>query len=56
MIFEPQIPKWGLIEFEQYKEKLINYHNWLYTTGIKTGLITKKSQPVSYTHLRANET
>ena len=44
MIFEPQIPKWGLIEFEQYKEKLINYHNWLYTTGIKTGLISKKSQ------------
>ena len=59
MIFEPQIPKWGLIEFEQYKEKLINYHNWLYTTGIKTGLISKKSQQfiwdefiaVSYTHL-----
>jgi 16S rRNA G527 N7-methylase RsmG len=44
MIFEPQIPKWGLNEFEQYKEKLINYHNWLYTTGIKTGLISKKSQ------------
>ena len=42
MTFEPQIPKWGLIEFEQYKEKLVNYHDWLYTTGIKTGLISKK--------------
>mgnify|MGYP003304532511 CR=1 FL=1 len=36
------MPNWGLIEFEQHKEKLVNYHDWLYTTGIKTGLISKK--------------
>jgi hypothetical protein len=40
------MPNWGLIEFEQHKEKLVNYHDWLYTTGIKTGLISKKTQTV----------
>jgi 16S rRNA G527 N7-methylase RsmG len=44
MTFEPQIPKWGLSEFQQHKEKLLNYHYWLYTTGIKTGLISKKTK------------
>ena len=44
MTFEPQIPKWGLSEFQQHKEKLLNYHDWLYTTGIKTGLISKKTK------------
>lgn len=42
MTFEPQMPNWGLIEFEQHKEKLVNYHDWLYSTGVKTGLISKK--------------
>ena len=44
MTFEPQIPKWGLSEFQQHNEKLLNYHDWLYTTGIKTGLISKKTK------------
>jgi 16S rRNA G527 N7-methylase RsmG len=38
------MPKWGLSEFQQHKEKLLNYHDWLYTTGIKTGLISKKNK------------
>jgi 16S rRNA G527 N7-methylase RsmG len=38
------MPKWGLSEFQQHKEKLPLYHDWLYTTGIKTGLISKKNK------------
>ena len=33
MIFEPQIPKWGLIEFEQHKEKLVNFDNFVTLTS-----------------------
>ena len=42
MTFEPQIPNWGN-EYESYIEKLKHYHDWLCTTGIKTGLISRKS-------------
>ena len=43
MNFNPQIPDWGK-EFSDNKlEKLLKYHNWLKDTGIKTGLISPKS-------------
>ena len=42
MTFEPQIPTWG-DEYKSYTEKLKNYHDWLCTTGINTGLISRKS-------------
>ena len=42
MTFEPQIPTWG-DEYKSYTEKLKYYHDWLRTTGINTGLISRKS-------------
>ena len=42
MTFEPQIPTWG-DEYKSYTEKLKCYHDWLCTTGINTGLISRKS-------------
>tara|TARA_Y100001954_G_scaffold207290_1_gene230598 strand:+ start:162 stop:785 length:624 start_codon:yes stop_codon:yes gene_type:complete len=44
MSFEPQLPEWGLEKFEKHKERLLKYHSWLVDTGIKTGLISKKSK------------
>ena len=43
MIYSPQIPKWGEKYLEEKEEKLVDYHNWLSTTGIKTGLISQKT-------------
>ena len=43
MSFEPHIPEWGLDDFKKHKDKLIEYHKWLKETGIKTGLISKKT-------------
>ena len=44
MTFEPQIPNWGeKLTFNKLSE-LIKYHKWLSTTGIKTGLISPKSE------------
>ena len=51
MNFEPQIPEWGLDDFKNHQDKLFEYHEWLKNTAIKTGLISKKTDPVSYTHL-----
>ena len=44
MSFEPQIPEWGLNSFNKYQDKLIEYHNWLKDTAMKTGLISKKTE------------
>ena len=43
MNFEPQIPEWGFEIFKNHKDKLLEYHYWLKDTGIKTGLISKKT-------------
>ena len=43
MTYNPQIPKWGQEYLEKNNEKLVKYHKWLSTTGIKTGLISKKT-------------
>ena len=43
MTYNPQIPKWGEKYLEEKKEKLVNYHKWLSTTGQKTGLISQKT-------------
>ena len=43
MTYNPQIPKWGEKYLEEKKEKLVNYHKWLSTTGYKAGLISQKS-------------
>ena len=43
MNFEPQIPEWGFESFKKHIDKLISYHDWLKVTGIKTGLISKKT-------------
>ena len=43
MTYNPQIPKWGEKYLEEKKEKLVNYHKWLSTTGNKTGLISQKT-------------
>ena len=43
MIYNPQIPEWGEQYLEKNKEKLVKYHEWLSTTGVKTGLISPKS-------------
>ena len=64
MTYNPQIPEWGEKYLDKQEEKLFNYHNWLSTTGIKTGLISQKTDQqiwdefivhslysVSYTHL-----
>ena len=42
MTYEPQIPTWGE-EYKSYIEGLESYHDWLCTTGINNGLISKKS-------------
>ena len=42
MNFTPQIPNWGLDFLEKNIDKLLLYHSWLSTTGIKTGLISPK--------------
>ena len=44
MNFIPQIPEWGEKYLDKNKEKLLNYHKWLSTTGIKTGLISPKNE------------
>tara|TARA_Y100000591_G_scaffold313119_1_gene318263 strand:+ start:783 stop:1379 length:597 start_codon:yes stop_codon:yes gene_type:complete len=44
MIFEPQVPDWGKKLAGNNFDQLITYHDWLYNTGIKTGLISKKSK------------
>ena len=43
MIFEPQVPDWGEKLTFNKLNKLIKYHTWLCTTGIKTGLISPKN-------------
>ena len=43
MSFNPQIPDWGKSFSDNNLEKLLLYHNWLKDTGIKTGLISSKS-------------
>ncbi len=43
MKYNPQIPEWGEEYLEKNKKKLVKYHNWLSTTGIKTGLISNKT-------------
>ena len=43
MTYNPQIPEWGQQYLEKNSEKLVKYHKWLSTTGVKTGLISKKT-------------
>ena len=43
MTHNPQIPEWGEQYLEENKEKLFKYHEWLSTTGVKTGLISAKT-------------
>ena len=42
MTYNPQIPEWGEKYLENNKENLVKYHEWLSTTGVKTGLISPK--------------
>ena len=42
MTYNPQIPEWGEKYLENNEENLIKYHEWLSTTGVKTGLISPK--------------
>ena len=42
MNYNPQIPVWGEKYLENNEETLIKYHEWLSTTGVKTGLISPK--------------
>lgn len=42
MNFEPHVPDWGLEYLKKNSENLLLYHNWLRTTGIKSGLISSK--------------
>ena len=44
MNFEPQVPDWGKKLTLNKLDELIKYHKWLSTTGIKTGLISPKSE------------
>ena len=44
MTFEPQVPDWGKKITDRNLDKLTTYHDWLCTTGIKTGLISQKSK------------
>tara|TARA_B100001029_G_scaffold162991_1_gene152790 strand:- start:298 stop:903 length:606 start_codon:yes stop_codon:yes gene_type:complete len=47
MTYNPQIPEWGEKYLEKNKEKLVTYHQWLSTTGVKAGLISpKKDQEI----------
>ena len=43
MTYNPQIPEWGAKYLDKKEENLVNYHKWLSTTGIKTGLISQKT-------------
>ena len=43
MTYNPQIPEWGEKYLDKKEETLFNYHNWLSTTGVKTGLISQKT-------------
>ena len=43
MSFDPQIPDWGKEFTDNRQEKLFKYHSWLKNTGIKSGLISPKS-------------
>ena len=43
MTYNPQIPAWGEQYLEKNKERLVKYHEWLSITGIKTGLISPKT-------------
>ena len=43
MSFNPQIPDWGKEFIDNRQEKLFKYHSWLKNTGIKSGLISPKS-------------
>ena len=43
MTYNPQIPAWGEQYLEENKEKLVKYHEWLSITGVKTGLISPKT-------------
>ena len=42
MTYNPQIPPWGEKYLEKNEENLIKYHEWLCTTGVKTGLISSQ--------------
>ena len=44
MTFEPQVPDWGKQLIGDNLDQLIIYHDWLYITGIKTGLISPKTK------------
>ncbi len=46
MNFVPQIPEWGKRYLEKDEKDLVEYHRWLNTTGIKTGLISPKEEQV----------
>jgi 16S rRNA G527 N7-methylase RsmG len=43
MNFNPQIPEWGKEFTNNSQEELIKYHSWIKNTGIKSGLISPKS-------------
>ena len=43
MTYNPQIPPWGEEYLEKNNEKLVKYHKWLSTIGVKTGLISRKT-------------
>ena len=43
MSFNPLIPDWGKEFIDNRQEKLFKYHSWLKNTGIKSGLISPKS-------------
>ena len=43
MTYNPQIPEWGEKYLDKKEQTLFNYHNWLSTTGVKTGLISQKT-------------
>ncbi len=43
MTYIPQVPLWGEKYLDNNKQTLVEYHQWLCTTGIKKGLISQKS-------------
>ena len=43
MSFDPQIPSWGKSFLAKNLDNLTTYHNWLKNTGVKTGLISPKT-------------
>ena len=44
MNYIPQIPQWGEKYIERNLDDLVDYHKWLSSTGIKTGLISAKDE------------